>query len=135
MGLCRRYQAKKLKGDLSVFVDISQRDKLDPVLLHVVLEETRKWVFKSGQPVVSTQRSLDSKRRRAEQGVEGGQLTKRLKSHPYLESPRFDGVDASVTPNPRANDDPNVENALQNELQPRYTPKPSPTFIPPRPRL
>lgn len=135
MTFCRKYQVKKLKGevDLSKFHDLSQVGQLDPDLLHAILEALRKWELKSGQLVAATHRDPNLKRERAENRGEFEQNAKGLKSHPYLDSPRFDGVDPNVTPNPRANDDPNVQEALRNELELRYMPTPGQTFVPPKP--
>lgn len=134
MTFCRQYQVRKLRGDLSLteFADLTQVGELDPELMHAVLEALRKWEAKYGPIVAATHRDKDLKRQRYENvnSAEYEDSYNPIKAHPYLNSPRFDGVDPNVNPNPQVN--VNSEEALRNELtnvprpgqRPKFDPRP-----------
>ena len=135
MSFCREQQIAKLTrtSEFAQMVDLDKRGVLEPELMAAVLAANRAWEAKFGQIVAATHRDQALKRQRYENvhsdEYESG---KRFKSHPYLASPRYDGADANLNPQP--NENVHSEEALRNELQnqlnyqpgqrPRYEPKP-----------
>ncbi|GEM_PF-4087170 len=136
MTFCREQQINKLKNeglDASKLIDLSKVEDLDPELMEAVLAMLRKWESRIAVVNAATHRDKKRKRERHRHEAEYEQQA-RFKSHPYLESPRYDGADTNVNPNPQINE--NSEEALQHELQLQYTPVPAPDKRPrfnPRP--
>src|SRR3990167_6095629 len=129
--LCRQFEVKKLKGEATAHTVSLQSEKIDFEKMYEMLKGMRKEESKVGQVDASTHRDKESKRENYQNvhSDEFSPASQGFKSHPYLESPRYDGMtDPVVNPDPRIN--PQSEEAARNEYQNELRPGNRPRFNP-----